>query len=1000
MMQLHTLHVLTLQQSFRRKQNDCLLLNKKINHLWNILSNLTSQSLYLAHRDLFRPGEFKKRMKCINTFMNDLQSLQPITIRTVRFVKHHLGLYIMEQRLLFLLKTYGSLYLSDLVGQLWVKPTPFTESILKFNDKIIPIRCEITEQTPARGRSRIRTRTRTRPHSRSQSHTRSSKSSEEDELEVKDEEKDVTREDPRVPSISLSPLHPHNVSLYSKLNGIRMVIKLKGKTINISAIAKDDPLKQIRRQDEGILEMKDCVKQILVSQEKVDSIWDPLIDIISLRDWIVESTQTLYKTIKDLYMKQVRFRCLDIPSLTREYNLIPPSHKFRMLQLLCLNKAPITEIISKGGLPSGIVDWDVDIPEEFIQLHLRSKSELDGSTSGSKENEETEDERDVPYLTRIDKMHASKRIKKKAVDMFASVARGSGDNHKAKQYLDGLLNIPFGKYKEEKILNQMTAIREKLLALVYSEESLHDFRYLENASESRMRAGIKQIRALNPGVYAELNDVEEQLVALKEKKIDYIHDVNETLCNAVHGHDDAKRQIKRLIAQWMQGKNEGMVLGLQGPPGNGKTTLIKKGLSKCLVDEHGKARPVGFISLGGASRGSALEGHGYTYQGAKWGRIVDVLMTADCLNPILLFDELDKVSHTEHGQEIIGILTHLTDSTQNSEFNDRYFDGIPIDLSKALVVFTFNDMSRIDPILLDRITVIETKALTMTDKMVVSYKHLLPEIMDGVGFSDEEVPWTDEIITYIIDTYTREAGARKLKEILKVIVREMNLQYVEEGVIPELNIAFVDETLRTYHKITSCVVPEAPLVGQINGLYANVLGIGGILPIQVNLIHSTSALSLKLTGMQGDVMKESMDCALTMAMQLLGDDKYKELKEEWDTCMGLHVHCPSAATPKDGPSAGIAITMAMLSRLRDQPINPLVAITGEIDIQGNACPIGGLRAKLDGAKKAGAKIILIPKKENWTQYEKLIENNELDVGRMEIIPIEHVRDALNYVFKE
>ena len=195
---------------------------------------------------------------------------------------------------------------------------------------------------------------------------------------------------------------------------------------------------------------------------------------------------------------------------------------------------------------------------------------------------------------------------------------------------------------------------------------------------------------------------------------------------------------------------------------------------ECLVDSKGNKRPVGFIPLGGMTNGSSLVGHGYTYVGSNWGRIVDVLMQSKCMNPIFLFDELDKVSHTEHGREVISILTHLTDTTQNYEFYDKYFDGVSLDLSKALMIFTFNDRSRIDPILLDRMTIIETKPLTIDDKKVVCRNHLIPQICKKVDIEPNQVTIDDEEIENLIYDYTFEA--EKLKRLIESLVQELNLQ--------------------------------------------------------------------------------------------------------------------------------------------------------------------------------------------------------------------------------
>ena len=462
----------------------------------------------------------------------------------------------------------------------------------------------------------------------------------------------------------------------------------------------------------------------------------------------------------------------------------------------------------------------------------------------------------------------------------------------------------------------------------------------------------------------------------KKSKKDYLEQVRKTLNQCVYGQEETKMQLERLIAQWMNGKMEGTVFGFQGPPGVGKTTIAKKGLAKCFLDEDGNPRPFGFLPLGGSSNGAVLEGHSYTYLGSTWGRIVDILMETKCMNPIIYIDEVDNVSNTEHGREIIGILTHLTDFSQNHEFQDKYFSGIKFDLSKVLFVFSYNDSHAIDRILRDRITEINVKALTMVEKIHVVQNYSLPEILDTVGYKSEDITINKDVIKYIIQNYTNEAGVRKLREKLFEIIREINLKKITDDniVLPyEVTEEFVKELFSDKPKVNVKKIAKEPQVGFVNGLYATVTGTGGLTIVECVKTPSDRKLSLELTGQQGDVMKESMMCAKTLAWNLIPKTIKKEINEEFESYgnFGLHIHCPEAATPKDGPSAGITITTAIVSRLCNIKIKNDIAMTGEIDLHGNVHPIGGLEAKLEGAKRAGVRLCLIPK-DNEEDYEKIM----------------------------
>ena len=261
-----------------------------------------------------------------------------------------------------------------------------------------------------------------------------------------------------------------------------------------------------------------------------------------------------------------------------------------------------------------------------------------------------------------------------------------------------------------------------------------------------------------------------------EKCNAYMKKSKQILDDAVYGLNDAKFQFLQLVGQWIANpKSVGTAIAIKGPMGTGKTTLVKEGISKVL------GREFSFIALGGATDSSYLEGHSYTYEGSKWGKIVDILITSRSMNPVIFMDELDKVSNTPQGREIIGILTHLTDTTQNSCFRDKYFSEFEFDLSRALFIFSYNDETKINPILKDRMYQVETKGYDSIEKTIIATKYLLPKIRKNIAFNDDDIVITDEVIKYIINNYTNnEKGVRNLKRCLEIIHNKLNLYRLTE----------------------------------------------------------------------------------------------------------------------------------------------------------------------------------------------------------------------------
>ena len=320
-----------------------------------------------------------------------------------------------------------------------------------------------------------------------------------------------------------------------------------------------------------------------------------------------------------------------------------------------------------------------------------------------------------------------------------------------------------------KILNSDMDINTKAIA-VRNIEKLTEMD-VSSGEHSKMDTWINGLISVPFNKFVSLPVTNEN--SLDEKR-DFILNTKKILDKSIYGHLDAKTHILQVIGKWIKNPlSQGSVLALQGPMGNGKTTLVKDGISKAI------GRPFHFIALGGQSDSSLFEGHSYTYEGSHWGRILDIIMQSKCMNPVIYFDELDKVSDTHKGEEIIHMLTHLTDPSQNSLYQDNYYPGINIDLSKVLFIFSFNDESKINRILKDRMYVINTKGYNTKEKIKICSEYILPELYETYLFKREEIIITDEIIEYIINKYTeKEEGVRNLKRCIENIISKINIYYL------------------------------------------------------------------------------------------------------------------------------------------------------------------------------------------------------------------------------
>jgi len=461
----------------------------------------------------------------------------------------------------------------------------------------------------------------------------------------------------------------------------------------------------------------------------------------------------------------------------------------------------------------------------------------------------------------------------------------------------------------------------------------------------------------------------------KSKSKEFLEKTEINLDSLIYGHKEAKNKTLEMLGKIIsvQGCNIHPI-GLAGPPGVGKTKFAQV-LAKCLDI------PFVQITLGGQNDGELLHGHGYTYSGAQPGLIIKKMVEASSSRCIMFFDELDKcVAKNGQVNELMSILIHLTDPMTNGSFQDRFFQEITFPLNKVIFIFSFNDVNKIDKILLDRMEILNVESYNIKEKINIATDHLLKDICKDVGFIPNSIIFNKEILTKIIEEHTFEPGVRALKRCIENILLKLNLDRIyqknlfETKEYTEINPLTINEKILEDYlgksKINYKTIHKKDMVGIVNGLYATNMSSGGIVPIQITGHHfgKTGKFVLKLTGNQKKIMRESILYSFTTAINLI-NLKYKEIFFN-KYPGGLHIHNPEASTPKDGPSAGVAFTLAFLSIMLDKKIKHNIALTGEVDLHGNVSKIGGVRYKVQGAFKANVNIVYLPK-DNEEDVDKL-----------------------------
>lgn len=452
-----------------------------------------------------------------------------------------------------------------------------------------------------------------------------------------------------------------------------------------------------------------------------------------------------------------------------------------------------------------------------------------------------------------------------------------------------------------------------------------------------------------------------------------------------YGLDKVKTRIIESLAVLKRNPEyNGQIICLYGPPGVGKTSIVKS-LAKSMNRKYVR------IALGGVHDEAEIRGHRKTYIGSMPGRIMQAIIDAGTMNPIVLLDEIDKVGNDYKGDPSSALLEAL-DPEQNNSFNDHYID-FPIDLSKVLFITTANDTSTISAPLHDRMEIIELNSYSIEEKFNIAKQHLVKKELKKHNLSAREFKISDDAIYKIIECYTREAGVRSLEKNIATLCRKATVD-LENG---KKSFKVTDKNLSDYlgvEKYSKDEIPKENQIGVVNGLAWTQVG-GTMLPIEISALDGTG--KIELTGNLGDVMKES---AKTAVSYVRSRAKEYGIESDFYKTKDIHIHAPEAAIPKDGPSAGLAITTALVSELTGVPIKRNVAMTGEISLKGKALPIGGLKEKSMAAYKAGCDTVIIPK-DNFKDLSEICDEVKTAVRFIPVSSFDEVMiQALEYIPKK
>ena len=542
-------------------------------------------------------------------------------------------------------------------------------------------------------------------------------------------------------------------------------------------------------------------------------------------------------------------------------------------------------------------------------------------------------------------------------------------------------------YRESAIRKQIEYLQKELDAM--HPENVSEVRRLElkleeaGMNETALKEGRKVLNRLKgegsnspeAGMLTDWLDLLTSLPWKKEPAEEISMDKARAALDAEHaGLEKVKKRILQQIAVMrLKGRQSGSILCFVGAPGTGKTS-IGESIAKALGRKYVR------VSLGGVRDEADIRGHRRTYIGAMPGRIIDGIHKCGASNPVMVLDEVDKLSMSYNGDPASALLEVL-DPEQNFSFTDHYLN-VPFDLSDVLFICTANTLESIPEPLLNRMEVIPFQGYTPIEKHRIAREHLLPRAMQAVGIPDGALVVPDETIDAIIEDYTREAGVRGLKKRMDQLCRSAAVTLVDEQTATITAVPSMLQELMDMSPVRHRHVPESARPGIVTGLAWTPVG-GEILYIQTLLTRGSGKITV--TGQLGDVMKESAQIAVSLVKAML-PERAQTLAES-----DLHIHVPDGATPKDGPSAGITLTTALASQLTGCAVPPSTAMTGEVSLQGDVNPIGGLPEKLMAAQRAGVKRVFIPR-DNMDDLKDVAEEVK---QALEITPVSTVYEVLS-----